>query len=258
MIFYFANRYIQLVAVICAVYFVTTSQINCQALYAVIEFMGYASTGLASINLSIRTISIWAQNRYIVGGLVLVILGHWSLILQGFQPQVSWLPGVQCIPVKEDKKIVAAIFIYSMCFDFMVLLLNTYKLLSASSSMLGGKRSIARLMFFDGLIFFLTTFLCNFIATILLILNLNPIIGHIFNFPACVLSTISACRAVRGVKINNGTDSLSVLSILHSRAPKQSPQSDSPPIQFLDPHRQPWEVFGPIYIDTQIQTYEQV
>jgi len=27
--------------------------------------------------------AIWKQNRYIVGGLVLVILGHWSLILQG-------------------------------------------------------------------------------------------------------------------------------------------------------------------------------
>ena len=27
--------------------------------------------------------AIWSQNRYIVGGLVLIILGHWSLILQG-------------------------------------------------------------------------------------------------------------------------------------------------------------------------------
>ena len=29
------------------------------------------------------SMAIWSQNRYIVGGLVLVILGHWSLILQG-------------------------------------------------------------------------------------------------------------------------------------------------------------------------------
>ena len=28
-------------------------------------------------------IAIWAENKYIVGGLVFVILGHWSLILQG-------------------------------------------------------------------------------------------------------------------------------------------------------------------------------
>lgn len=30
----------------------------------------------------IRT-AIWAQNKYIIGLLVLIILGHWSLILQG-------------------------------------------------------------------------------------------------------------------------------------------------------------------------------
>ena len=27
--------------------------------------------------------AIWSQNRYIIGFLVLVILGHWSVILQG-------------------------------------------------------------------------------------------------------------------------------------------------------------------------------
>lgn len=27
--------------------------------------------------------AVWAQNRYIVGLLIVIILGHWSLILQG-------------------------------------------------------------------------------------------------------------------------------------------------------------------------------
>jgi hypothetical protein len=33
--------------------------------------------------------AIWNQNRYIVGGLILVILGHWSLILQGQTPRIK-------------------------------------------------------------------------------------------------------------------------------------------------------------------------
>ena len=34
--------------------------------------------------------AIWSQNRYIVGGLVLVILGHWSIILQGHGVPFPW------------------------------------------------------------------------------------------------------------------------------------------------------------------------
>lgn len=78
-------------------------EINCQAIYTFNQIAGDAAVGLASINLSIRTwalypgvtyantspwispnrMAIWSQNRYIIGFLILVILGHWSLILQG-------------------------------------------------------------------------------------------------------------------------------------------------------------------------------
>lgn len=64
------------------------------------KLAGDSALGLASINLSLRTqvftishsirhsrerhsIAIWSQNKWIVGIIVLLILGHWSLILQG-------------------------------------------------------------------------------------------------------------------------------------------------------------------------------
>jgi len=224
MIFYFANRYLQLASMICFVILVSTRRdVNCHAFYAMIEFMGFASAGLANINLSIRTVAIWDKNRYIVGGLVLVILGHWALIFQGVQPKFNWQSGVGCVPIKADNRIVSAIFIYSMCFDLMILLLNAYKLLSRPSpfSMSGGKY-IAHMMFIDGLIFFLIAFLFNFTATVFLTLNLNQTMNHIFNVPASIFSTIVACRAIRQLKTFNDTLAADSISILSPGPPKPS------------------------------------
>jgi len=127
--------------------------------------------------------AIWSQNRYIVGGLVLVILGHWSLILQGapfpwkvdfhsdglislfigVQLKAIWIPGVGCQITETHNKILAAIFIYSMCFDFIVLLLNVYKLIGITSSPsrdLMGRGRLTHMIFTDGLIFFILACVC--------------------------------------------------------------------------------------------------
>ncbi|KXN86499.1 hypothetical protein AN958_09971 [Leucoagaricus sp. SymC.cos] len=206
LIFYFANRYLLLFALIgmCVNFFViiafdTTTEIDCQAIFTFNQIAGDAAVGLASISLSIRTIAVWAQNRYIIGFLILVILGHWSLILQGIQLKASWVPGTGCIITETHNRILAAIFIYSMCFDLIVLLLNTYKLAgirSGSEGMLGKSR-LAKLIFTDGLIYFILAFVANLIATVFMVLNMNQIMSVIFNVPAAVCSTIVACRAVR-------------------------------------------------------------
>jgi hypothetical protein len=104
--------------------------------------------------------------------------------------------------IKEtDNSILAAIFIYSMCFDFLVLVLSAYQLFGVG---FGVKRAsglaksrIGQMLFGDGLIFFLIAFLANLIATVFMLLDLNPIMSVIFNVPAAVFSTIVACWAVR-------------------------------------------------------------
>ncbi|KAF8966627.1 hypothetical protein BDZ97DRAFT_1917437 [Flammula alnicola] len=213
LIFYFANRYLLLFALIgIAISFDTTKEVNCQSLFTFNQLAGDAAVGLASISLSIRTMAIWTQNRYIVGGLILIILGHWSVILQGVQLEASWIPGVGCQITKTNNKILATIFIYSMCFDLTVLLLNTYKLLginsSASSSNMMGRSRLTHMIFTDGLIFFIIAFLANLIATVFMLLNLNSLMSVIFNVPAAVGSTIVACRAVRRLTnfTNNGPE----------------------------------------------------
>lgn len=197
LIFYFANRYLLLFALIgIIISFDATEKINCQAIFTFNQIAGDAAVGLASISLSIRTVAIWAQNRYIVCFLVTVILGHWSLILQGIQLKAIWVSGTGCIITETHNRILAAIFIYSMIFDLIVLLLNTYKLSGVRSGMLGTSR-LAKMIFTDGLIYFILAFVANLLATVFMVLNLNQIMSVIFNVPAAVCSTIVACRAVR-------------------------------------------------------------
>ncbi|KAF9568259.1 hypothetical protein CPC08DRAFT_732709 [Agrocybe pediades] len=194
LIFYFANRYLLLGALIAiAVSFDSTEKLDCQSLYTFNQLAGDAAVGLASVNLSLRAMAIWKQNRWVVGGLVALILGHWSLILQGVQLTAVWVDGAGCQITKTNNKILAAIFIYSMCLDLTVLLLTTYKLAGIRA---GGSR-LGNMIFNHGLLYFFIAFLANLIATIFMVLDLNSIMSVIFNVPAAVASTIVACRAVR-------------------------------------------------------------
>ncbi|KAG2059771.1 hypothetical protein BDR06DRAFT_905312 [Suillus hirtellus] len=200
LIFYFTGRYLLLFALIgIAVALDIPSEINCQALYAFNQLAGNAAVGLASINLSVRTIAIWSQNTWIIILLVLIIIGHWSLILQGILLTAVWLPGVGCAITHSDTTILAATFVYSMCFDFVVLCLSAYKLAwthTRSGTSIAPSR-LVRMLFSDGLIYFFIAFVSNVIATIMMVLNLNAIMSVIFNVPAAIASTIVASRVVR-------------------------------------------------------------
>ncbi|KXN86498.1 hypothetical protein AN958_09970 [Leucoagaricus sp. SymC.cos] len=193
MIFYFLNRYCLLFALIgIAIALNVTNEINCQALYTFNQVLGNASVGLASINLSLRTMAVWSQNKYIVGFLVLVILGHWSLLLHGVLLTATW-NGTACVITKTENRTLAISFIYSMAFDFTVLCLTAYKLLSPQTN----RSRLVGLIFGDGLIYFLIAFLANLIATIFMLLDLNAVMSIIANVPAAIASTIVACRVVR-------------------------------------------------------------
>ncbi|KAG6850091.1 hypothetical protein H0H93_001224 [Arthromyces matolae] len=195
MIFYFLNRYCLLFALMgIAIALNVTTEINCQGLYTFNQCFGNASIGLASVNLSLRTMAVWSQRWYIVVPLVLVILAHWSLLLHGILLKASWIPGQGCVITSTDNHLLAITFIYSMVFDLVVLSLTAFKLILGTP---GKSSRLVSLIFQDGLIYFVIAFLANLIATIFMLLNLNPVMSIIANVPAAIASTIVACRAVR-------------------------------------------------------------
>ncbi|KAG2136767.1 hypothetical protein BD769DRAFT_383788 [Suillus cothurnatus] len=65
------------------------------------------------------------QSIWIIILLVLIILGHWSLILQGVLLATIWHPIAGCAFAYSVTTI-----IYSMCFDFLVMCLSAYQLVS--------------------------------------------------------------------------------------------------------------------------------
>jgi len=75
-----------------------------------------------------------------------------------------WMPGVGCAITETNNKILAAIFIYSMCFDFTVLILNVYKLMGINrpsetcNGKLLGQSRLTHMIFADGLIFFIIAY----------------------------------------------------------------------------------------------------
>ncbi|KAI9455969.1 hypothetical protein HD554DRAFT_2030669 [Boletus coccyginus] len=203
LIFYFAGRYLLLFAMIgILISLDSPKEVDCQALYVFNQLAGNSALGLASINLALRTqvfYSIWSQNRWIVGIMAVLILGHWSFILQGVLLKVIWVQSVGCTIVKSNTTILAATFIYSMSLDFVVLCLTTYKLawtrhISGTS---GLHSKLLRMVFTDGLVYFILAFLANLLATIFMIMGLNAVMSVIFNVPAAIVSTIMASHIVR-------------------------------------------------------------
>ncbi|KAH9934540.1 uncharacterized protein BXZ73DRAFT_45839 [Epithele typhae] len=198
-VFYFLNRYSLLFTMIgLLIAEDSTSEINCQALYTFNQITGQAASGLASINLSIRTIALWQNDKRVVIPIVIIILGHWSLILQGVTVTATWQDGVGCVVGGVNNTILAATFIYSMCFDLVILSVSMYKLVVSART---GRSQLMSLLFQDGLMYFFIAFLSNMLAVVFILLNLNAILSVIFNIPAAIFSTIVACRAVR--RLNN-------------------------------------------------------
>ena len=64
--------------------------------------------------------------------------------------KAAWIPGQGCAIIETDSKLLAVTFIYTMVFDFLVLLLTGYKLVYSAPS----RSRIAELIFNDGLAYF--------------------------------------------------------------------------------------------------------
>lgn len=130
---------------------------------------------LLYFDLTVHSIAIWSSNKYIVGGLILAIIGQWSLIFQGhlickrklaqFSSCSFWFvvghlkadwtaDNLHCVSKSTNKKILSAFFIYAMCLDLIVLLLTSYKLFVLNPSKISGKSRIAQMIYVDGISFF--------------------------------------------------------------------------------------------------------
>jgi len=224
--FYFIGRYSLLAALIGIIIALNVqSKLRCQSLYTFNQCMGNIAIGMASVNLSLRTMAVWGQKWYIIAALVSISLGHWSLLLHGILLTAAWIPGQGCIITSTDSKLLSVTFIYSMIFDFTVLILTASKLIRPS----GTKSQLVNMMFADGLYYFIMAFLANLVATVFMTLNLNPVMSIIANVPAAIASTIAASRVVRRLANFSATGAEMFSSTVNGSSGFRSVQQSAPP-----------------------------
>ena len=72
------------------------------------------------------------------------------LYMIGVLLKAVWIPGQGCAITETDNKLLAITFIYSMVFDFIVMILTGYKLFSPAA----GRSRLVVLIFNDGLVYF--------------------------------------------------------------------------------------------------------
>ncbi|KEP52193.1 putative transmembrane protein [Rhizoctonia solani 123E] len=206
MAFYFMCRYSIFIAlVVLNVINNTKTEINCQAMYTLAQFLGNVSIGTASNLLMFRAIAIWSRNTWVVVPLVLVALGHWSILLHGIiAVRATWNATVGvCVVTGTSNIFLRLLYNYTMAFDLLVLILSVAGLTRGGN---GRESGLWSLLFKDGIAYFTVAFVGNLIAAIFAILHLNAAMDIMFTVPAAVFSAIVAMRCVRRLSDWAGKD----------------------------------------------------
>ncbi|EAU84579.2 hypothetical protein CC1G_00098 [Coprinopsis cinerea okayama7 len=168
--------------------------INCRALFTFNSWTGNMAILCASTCLMLRTIALWERRVSIIAILGILCLAHWALLYRGmFVVIAQWDDDSQsCVVTQTSPLFLNITFFFTMGFDFMILLFTTMALLGRNSP----KTGLWKMLFHDGLVYFLISFTMNCIPAVLNILNLNTPMNVIATVPAASITSIAACRAV--------------------------------------------------------------
>ncbi|KAF8580397.1 hypothetical protein K439DRAFT_1662805 [Ramaria rubella] len=193
MVLYFACRYLMLFALVgILIALNATSELNCQALYTFNQFAGNAAIGLASTLFMLRTIAVWHRSYYATVPLVIICLGQWAILLRGMTQVIAvWNPiANQCVVTASGKTFLDLIYFYTMSFDLTVLILTSIGLYLSPA-----RFSLWKLLFSDGIIFFIVATVSNTFPAVFIALNLNAVMNIMFTAPAAGVAAIFSCRS---------------------------------------------------------------
>ncbi|KIO32231.1 hypothetical protein M407DRAFT_18801 [Tulasnella calospora MUT 4182] len=192
MVFYFSCRYALFFSLLgINIALNSTTRLNCQALYVFNQLMGNIAIATASTLLMLRTIAIWSRNLMIVVPLCILALGQWGILLHGVITVHAVYSDVarSCVVTDTLPVFLDLIYVYTMGYDLLVLLISSIGLVRTS-----GRSDLWTLLFQDGIVYFVVAFTANCVATVFLLLDLNPAMNIMATVPAAVASSIVACR----------------------------------------------------------------
>ncbi|KAH8106235.1 hypothetical protein BXZ70DRAFT_426153 [Cristinia sonorae] len=223
-VFYFLCRYCIFFALIGLLLSLSvTRPINCSALYTFNSWTGNMAILAASTSLMIRTIALWERKPKVVIPLLVLCVAHWAILWRGMFIVRATYDDTEdaCTVTATDHIFLNISFFTTMGFDLIILGFTIASLTWRHRT----RSDLWHLLFRDGLVYFVITFLCNAIPAVFNVLNLNPIMNVIATIPAATFSCIAACRlVVRLQDFNRNSGDIFVNSASHYSTP-HSPRS---------------------------------
>ncbi|KAI0786294.1 hypothetical protein C8Q75DRAFT_290927 [Abortiporus biennis] len=195
--FYFLNRYFALVTVITLL--ISETIIFKNKTSPIVTFAAVAgslSQGLSTINLSLRTITMWNRSSTVTTLLTFMVTIHWLILIIGIILIVTYAKSLTEDPQHDGTYIFLAFTAFTTLIDLVILLLATYKLFGDNSMTLRDA-SLPRLLFKDGLCYFILAFMSSITVMVFGLSNLDAVMSVIFSVPPTIICSIAATRAIR-------------------------------------------------------------
>ncbi|KAG2126158.1 hypothetical protein BD769DRAFT_1463374 [Suillus cothurnatus] len=169
----------------------TSQNTNCHSAFVAFTFAGNASIGCSSLNLMLRPFIIWKAFKWVRVFLVLATVGHWVVLLRVLLDFSVMEVNGSCGFMVVDHTYMTTIFVYTMGYDIMALILTIIGLRNTPSS-----NAMWRILRKQGITYVLITCLANIVPSVVASLNLNSAMNVVFAMPASAISTIASSRIV--------------------------------------------------------------
>ncbi|EPQ51632.1 hypothetical protein GLOTRDRAFT_133003 [Gloeophyllum trabeum ATCC 11539] len=211
---------------------------ECDVEYKFIAVTFMLGTGCASLNLAIRTALIWKYKGYAVTTLIAIAAVHWYCVINAavkfIRTDYDSFFGA-CLIVQTHQDALTALYIATLIFDMLILIASIVGLLRGSSDMRGWHmHDIRRVLFRQGIEYFLLTSLVNTSSVVFARLNYNTIMDIILSVPALVISMIASCHCVTSLiltyqELEKQEEGHEVRVIVDSEEPPLTSRIDIPP-----------------------------
>ncbi|KAG2099610.1 uncharacterized protein F5147DRAFT_336666 [Suillus discolor] len=165
--------------------------VDCHSAFLAFSFAGNASIGCSSLNLMLRPFIIWRAFRCVRIFLVLATVGHWIILLRVMVAFSVMKVNGGCGFMVIDHTDMTTIFVYTMAYDILALVLTIIGLRNMPSS-----NELWKVLCKQGLTYVLITCVANIIPAAVASLNLNTAMNVIFAMPASAISTVASGRIV--------------------------------------------------------------
>ncbi|KAF9468960.1 hypothetical protein BDZ94DRAFT_1153057 [Collybia nuda] len=169
-VFFFLCRYCMLFAFVGLIISLTVTT-KVSALYTFNSWTGNMTILCATTSLMLRTIALWDRKRVVIGILGVLCLAHWALLYRTmFIVTSEWDDTLRgCVVTATNPSLLNTTFFYTMGFDLIILIFTAVALLKKHSA----RTDLWKLLFHDGLVYFVVSFSTNCIPAVLNVLNLN-------------------------------------------------------------------------------------